>query len=218
MTRTMDERCALIVMAKAPRPGFAKTRLAPALGIDGAARLAERLLDTTIERAVASHIGPVTLCCDPDASHPAFVRLAGLHPIALTLQGDGDLGVRMQHALAQALHTHRRALLIGTDAPGIDAAYLRSAAEALFDHDAVLGPAADGGYTLVGVSACATPALFDGVAWSTAQVMAQTRDRLSRLALRHLELATLADIDEPADLPQLPAGWLADLHSPGATR
>ncbi|HEV7913082.1 MAG TPA: TIGR04282 family arsenosugar biosynthesis glycosyltransferase [Albitalea sp.] len=211
----MDRGCALIVMAKAPRPGFAKTRLLPALGADGAARLAERLLESAMATAVESRIGPVTLCCDPDATHAAFVRLAARHAITPALQGDGDLGVRMQRALSQALREHRRAVLIGTDAPGIDAAYLRDAADALIDHDAVFGPATDGGYTLVGVSGEAPASLFAGIAWSTAEVMAQTRARLGRLALRHVELRTLPDIDEPADLIHLPAGWLADGHSPG---
>lgn len=200
--------CALIVMAKAPVPGFAKTRLATALGADGAARLAERLLESTIEKAVASRIGPVTLCCDPDATHRAFARLASLHPIELAVQGDGDLGLRMHRALERAMRTHRRAVLIGTDTPGIDATFLREAARALLDHDAVFGPAVDGGYTLVGVSSNAPALLFPGIDWSTARVMQQTRAQLVRLGLEHVELPTLPDVDEPADLVHVPSGWL----------
>jgi rSAM/selenodomain-associated transferase 1 len=204
----MNNDCALIVFAKAPVPGFAKTRLAVALGADGAARLAERLLEATIHEAVASRIGPVTLCCDPDLTHPAFVRLVMLHPIELEVQGDGDLGTRMQRALDHALRTHRRAVLIGTDAPGLDAALLREAAEALVDHDAVFGPASDGGYTLVGLARAAPRSLFTGIAWSTARVMAQTRVRIAELGLTHVELRELADVDEPADLVHVPSAWL----------
>lgn len=205
----MNDDCALIVFAKAPVPGFAKTRLAAVLGADGAARLAERLLESTIQKAVACGIGPVTLCCDPDFTHPAFVRLSTLHPIELSLQGDGDLGVRMHRALDRALRTHRRALLIGTDVPDLDAPLLREAAEALADHDAVFGPAIDGGYTLVGLSNSAPALLFRGIAWSTAQVMQQTRERLAKLGLTHVELRELADVDEPADLVHVPGAWLA---------
>jgi rSAM/selenodomain-associated transferase 1 len=204
----MRSDCALIVFAKAPVPGYAKTRLAAALGDEGAALLAERLLESTIDKAVGAAIGPVTLCCDPDARHAAFARLAGLHPIELAVQGEGDLGLRMHRALERGLRTHRRAVLIGTDTPGIDADFLRDAARALDDHDAVFGPAVDGGYTLVGGSHRAPPQLFAGIDWSTPRVMQQTRDALTRLCLTHVELRTLADVDEPADLVHVPSGWL----------
>ncbi len=127
--------------------------------------------------------------------------------MTLTEQGEGDLGDRMNRALSRSLDRHGGALLIGTDAPALDAACLRAGALALRDHDAVFGPALDGGYTLVGLTRPA-PALFDAaMPWSTAQVMAETRRRLARLGLRHAELQVLADIDEPADLVHLPAGW-----------
>ena len=200
-----DARCAVIVFAKAPVAGYAKTRLAPALGAAGAARLAERLLNDAVAQAVASAVGPVELCCAPDASHPAFAALAARFAIALTEQGDGDLGVRMGRAFDRAFGIGRTALLIGTDAPGLDAAYLRDAARCLRSHDAVFGPALDGGYTLVGLTR-RVPELFEDIAWSTAQVMQQTRATLRRLGLAHAELAPLADIDEPGDLRHLPAG------------
>ena len=84
--------CAVIVFAKAPQPGQAKTRLIPALGASGAARLAERLLLNALEQAVGAAIGPVELCATPGRDHPAFVAALERLPIALTEQGDGDLG------------------------------------------------------------------------------------------------------------------------------
>lgn len=209
----MKPDCALIVFAKAPVAGYAKTRLAGVLGAQGAAQLAERLLQLTLEHAVRSDIGPVELCCTPDATHTAFQRMAALHAIALTLQGDGDLGARMHRALERALGTCRRAVLIGTDAPGIDALYLRQARKLLAEHDAVFGPALDGGYTLVGLSRSARP-LFEGVAWSTAAVMRETRERIAALGLRHAELPPLADVDEPADLIHVPRQWLQPSTTP----
>jgi len=198
--------CTIIVFAKAPVAGYAKTRLVPALGADGAANLARRLLETALAAALDAAIGPVELCCAPDERHPAFAGVPRIDASRLTGQGDGDLGTRMARALDRSLRHDAGAIVIGTDAPALDAAYLREAAAALVSHDAVFGPALDGGYALVGLRRPA-PALFEGIAWSTPQVMGQTRERLARLGLRHAELATLADIDEPADLRHLPAAW-----------
>ena len=127
--------------------------------------------------------------------------------IQLSEQVDGDLGARMLHALERALTGHDRALLIGTDAPGLDAQRLREAADALDMHDAVFVPAHDGGYALVGLR-YPMAILFDGMTWSTPRVMDDTRARLRAHGLRHAELPPVHDIDEPADLAHLPAGWL----------
>ena len=199
----------MLVFAKAPVAGFAKTRLIPALGGEGAARLAARLLRRAVEQACDAAPGAVTLCCSPDTTHPAFQAWTRDARVTLADQGDGDLGARMTAAFSRTLGdgSERPAVLIGTDAPGLDAAYLREAVQALRHHDAVFGPALDGGYTLVGLRHPA-PGLFRDIAWSTAAVMTQTRDRLHTLGLSHAELAPLADIDEPADLVHLPAGWL----------
>ena len=203
----MSASCPVIVMAKAPVAGFAKTRLIPALGAQGAAALAERLLERTVEQALAAALGPVDLCCTPDSRHPAFARYARCSGIELSHQAEGDLGARMASACYRWLARADRALLIGTDAPALDAVMLRRAAETLDDHDAVFVPAHDGGYALVGLRRVA-PSLFDGIAWSTATVMARTRERVAAAGLRHAELPPLADIDGEADLAHLPPGWL----------
>jgi rSAM/selenodomain-associated transferase 1 len=147
------------------------------------------------------------LCVTPDTGHPLFAQLQQEHGLQLTVQDDGDLGVRMQRALARALQAHERALLMGSDLPGLDAAMLRQADATLADHDAVFVPTFDGGYGLVGLRAAA-PMLFEGVRWSTPQVMQQTRDSAAAAGLRVAELPPLADIDEPVDLRHLPPGWL----------
>jgi uncharacterized protein len=200
--------CEVLVFAKAPQAGVAKTRLIPALGAQGAARLAERMLVHAVEQACAADVGAVRVCAAPGTAHPAFARLAQRFGVALASQVGADLGERMNHALTASLRSHAGALLIGTDAPALDAAVLRAAREALAAHDAVFVPTIDGGYALVGLRAPA-PGLFDGMAWSTPQVMAETRKRLAAHALTHFELPVLADIDEPADLVHLPPGWIA---------
>jgi uncharacterized protein len=193
------------VLAKAPVAGLAKTRLAPALGAEGAAALAARLLHHAVTQALAAGLGPVTLWVAPDASHPAFQRWQGRPGLSLAQQPGGDLGARMALAFAQA---RGPLLLMGTDAPALDAQMLREAAAALRGRDAVFVPAVDGGYALVGLQRPA-PTLFSAMPWSTPQVMAQTRARLAQAGLRHAELRTVADIDEPADLVHLPPGWAA---------
>lgn len=203
----MSTACRVIVMAKAPLPGHAKTRLIPALGAEGAAALAQRLLARAVEHALEAALGPVELCCAPDPGHSAFRPFAGRQHLCLSRQEDGDLGARMRRALDRALAHAARVLLIGTDAPDLDAPMLRQAAGALDTHDAVFVPALDGGYALVGLCRPA-PSLFDNMVWSTARVMADTRTRLAEAGLTHLELAPVRDIDEPADLPHVPRRWL----------
>ena len=206
----------LIVMAKAPVPGYAKTRLIGALGAEGAARLAARLLDRAMQAARNARLGPVLLACAPDTAHPAFVALAAHDGVTLMAQGDGDLGARMQRCVVHAFTQGAdRALLIGTDAPALDAAMLRRADAALAADaiDAVFVPAADGGYALVGLKQ-PRASLFDDMPWSTPQVMAATRQRLAQAGLRAVELPAVHDIDESADLAHLPAGWLQGLHVP----
>ena len=201
---------AIIVMAKAPQPGLAKTRLMPALGAAGAAQLARRFLHETLRAALAADIGPVTLCGTPDAPlHFAFEDLLRRLPLQWAAQGEGDLGARMARSLARALRLHDSALLIGTDAPALDAAYLRNAQHALTSHDAVLAPTADGGYALVGLRRMHA-ALFTHMPWSGPEVMARTRQRLLDLGLSWAELPLLHDIDEPADLVHVPPAWLRD--------
>ncbi len=208
-------------MAKAPVPGFAKTRLAPALGDAGAAALAERLLAHALAQAAAALPASLSLWVSPDAAHPAFARAQQRHGARLLLQPAGDLGLRMAAVFESAFDADTEplqhklpVLLTGTDAPALDAAMLRAAAAELVTHDAVFVPALDGGYALVGL-AHAAPALladlFSQMRWSHADVMTCTRKRLSNGHWRHAELPPVADIDIPADLARLPPGWLDDV-------
>jgi rSAM/selenodomain-associated transferase 1 len=202
---------AVMVMAKAPEPGLAKTRLAPALGAAGAARLARRFLAETVAQALAAKLGRVELCCAPDVRHPAFIEEARDDRVTLAAQGDGDLGVRMARAVARGLARAPRVLVVGTDAPALDAQVLRAASEALAGHDAVFVPAFDGGYALVGlrtVDMAAWRPLFEHMPWSTDRVMALTRERLAAAGLAHAELPAIADVDTPDDLVHVPASWL----------
>ena len=206
----MSTTTRIIVMAKAPRPGLAKTRLAAALGDAGAARLAARMLRHAVTQAVQAGCGPVELRVTPDADDAHFTALAREQPITVALQGDGDLGDRMARALAHGIDAQGAAIVMGSDAPALDAAVLRQAAQALATHDAVLVPAFDGGFVLLGLRRC-PPGLLAGLRWSHGQVLHDTVERLSLHGLSTKTLPALADIDTPDDLSHLPSGWL-DSH------
>jgi uncharacterized protein len=204
----MNEPIAVAVLAKAPVAGFAKTRLIPVLGADGAALLQARLIERAAATACAAAIGPVTLWTTPDASHPVFKALGTHLSIALARQVDGDLGARMLAAVAAAKGP---ALIIGTDCPALCADHLRAAADILRGGaDAVVVPADDGGYALIGLRH-AEPALFRDMHWSTPDVMSETRQRLRQSGLSWQEPFTLWDVDVPDDLKRLREIGLQDL-------
>lgn len=191
----------VIVFAKAPEPGKTKTRLIPMLGADGAARLHEKLIRHAVTTAGAARLGPVELWSTPSSAHPVFADLAMAHAVTLREQPPGDLGSRMHAALDDALATHAYGLLIGSDCLEYSASYLVTALDALAcGNDAVLGPAADGGYVLIGL-ARNHPALFKDIEWGSATVLAATRARLQELGWRFRELPVLHDIDRPEDVP-----------------
>jgi hypothetical protein len=202
----------IAVLAKAPIPGLAKTRLIARLGADGAARLQAVLTEHAVRTALAAGLGPVTLWCTPDTRHPAFAKLAHRTGVALEAQRGADLGARMAHAVAQRAGPGP-VLLTGTDCPALTPEHLRTAAAALEGGDeVVLIPAEDGGYVLVGLIE-SHPALFEGVPWGSDRVIEVTRGRLRALGLRWSEPTTLWDLDRPADLDRLatlPLGYLAD--------
>jgi rSAM/selenodomain-associated transferase 1 len=191
------EPVAIAILAKAPIPGFAKTRLIPVLGAVRAARLQARLIERAVDTACAAGTGPVTLWAAPDESHAAFQALRAR--VALKSQPEGDLGARMLTALKGA---HGPALVIGTDCPAMMPAHLRAAADALRSRDAAVCPAEDGGYVLIGLRQ-PLAALFAGISWSTDGVMEETRRRLRFHKLAWQEPAALWDVDRPEDLPRL---------------
>lgn len=190
----------LVVFAKAPVPGRVKTRLARHLGRRGAARLYRTLLRRTLATAAGAGLCPVQLWCAPDTRHGFFAACRRDFGVGLRVQRGDDLGARMDHALTAALREAASAVVIGGDCPTLAAADLRAAFSALAaGREAVLGPAEDGGYVLIGLRR-PCPALFRGIAWGGSGVLAATRRRLHRAGLDWLELPPHWDVDRPADL------------------
>jgi rSAM/selenodomain-associated transferase 1 len=205
----------LIVFCKAPVAGKVKTRLVPVLGLSGAAKLAHALLANTLAaaQAAADELGEsarIELCGSPEPEHADWSGVALPSACRRTAQIEGDLGRRMAHAFDQAMAQGDDVLLFGTDGPGLDAQRLLMAARSLSAHDAVLQPVTDGGYLLLGLKARTRQhsyALFEAMPWSTDQVAAITLCRLQRLSLSVEVLPPIHDIDEPADLVNLPENW-----------
>lgn len=203
---------AVLVFARAPLPGAAKTRLIPLLGAEGAAALHRRLVRQALASAAAA--GAAELWCAPDCSDPFLQAAAADCGASLHAQRGNDLGARMADALADALRRQRYAVCIGSDCPALNTRHLQQAIAALREgHDAVLAPAEDGGYALVGLARPA-PGLFAGIDWGGSTVMAETRDRLRAGGLRWLELETLWDVDRPEDYRRLQQSGLLDTLPP----
>lgn len=197
----------LVLFAKAPQAGAVKTRLIPALGAQGAAALARQMLGHTLQQALAARLGPVELCLSPAPQHPAWHSTAVPDAVLRTAQGEGDLGQRMARAVQRVTTQHQQSvLLIGTDCPALTAVRLTEAAAQLQTHDAVLIPATDGGYMLIGLKA-PCPNVFSQMRWSTPTVAFDTLRRMAALEMRVWQGLPLHDIDEPADLAHLPAGF-----------
>jgi rSAM/selenodomain-associated transferase 1 len=177
----------IIVFARAPVPGRAKTRLIPRLGAWGAARLQARLTRHAVGTALASEI-------------PFTIHVSGRNPFQRNAQRGKDLGERMHRALA---HARRPTIIIGTDCPELRPADLRRALRLLqAGYRAVLAPAEDGGYALIGMRH-ASPLLFESMPWGTGGVYAETARRLDAAGWRWRALRMVWDVDRPEDLDRL---------------
>ncbi|MHA1517529.1 MAG: TIGR04282 family arsenosugar biosynthesis glycosyltransferase [Alphaproteobacteria bacterium] len=185
----------LVVMAKEPKAGVVKRRLATGIGAAEAMRFFRTTLRHTLMRVGADPRWRTYLAVTPDASlsAPCWPRWPR---ITLLPQGDGDLGQRMQHLFD--VIPPGPAVVIGSDIPAINAGHVAEAFKSLRGADAVFGPAEDGGYWLVGLRRCPRRlAPFDGVPWSTDRALAVTRQNLSsrKVAL----VARLSDVDTAGD-------------------
>ena len=203
-----NQQTCIILFAKFPAQGMAKTRLQPALGIEGAAQMAHKLLLHSIEQAVATGF-TVELCVSPAPTDPCWQLLDFPESLRWSAQAEGDLGLRMLTASQQALTRFEHVILIGTDCPNLTTIRIRQAAQQLETQDSVMIPAFDGGYVLFGFKQVAAR-LFSNIEWSTASVAKVTQQRLAELRWSVALLEPLPDIDEPEDLPYLPEDWLDD--------
>ncbi len=191
----------LIVFTRYPEPGTTKTRLIEDLGEQGAADLHRKLAESTVAH--------VSLLQQMRQVEPVIYFTGGnktqmqdwLGPgLCYREQGSGTLGQRLDRASANAFKQGvNRLVIIGTDCPGLKAHHITQALDALCHKDLVLGPAADGGYYLIGMNRENSP-LFTGIKWGTATVLADTIRAGHKLGLSIEILDTLHDVDRPEDL------------------
>jgi len=193
----------VLVFTRTPVPGRVKTRLIPAIGAERAANLHRAMLWRTVATATHADVGPVGLWCSPASEHPFIAEIQREFGLDAQVQSGADLGERMHGAIQSQPADCEGALLVGTDCPFLESGDLQQAARALRQgDDAVIGPAEDGGYYLIGVRT-SNAALFSGIPWGSQQVLAMTRQKFRDLGWRWHELATRRDVDRPADLAAL---------------
>lgn len=200
---TRDVERTLIVFAKVPRPGRVKTRLAAAIGDVEAASLygimGRRVLD-----GVRGGRYRLIVYIDPANELAAAREWLGAGDVGFRPQEGDDLGERLAEAFRREFQRARQVCAIGTDAPAVDRRVVERAFDELSANDLVLGPALDGGYYLIGATAC-WPELFRDVPWSTEGVMTATLARARALQLRTATLEPLPDIDTVEDLERADA-------------
>ncbi len=189
----------ILIFAKAPISGFAKTRLIPALGANAAAQLAKKLLQHTVTEALNAHVGSVELCVTPDHNDAIWTTLGLPAGINWSSQGEGDLGERIARATKRCLSRGDSVLLIGTDCPSLSALKLYHAAQLLQRKDVVMTPTFDGGYALLGLTRY-HDSLFLDMQWSVATVAQVSTQRIEKLGWTLALLETEHDIDVPEDL------------------
>lgn len=191
----------LIIFTRYPEPGKAKTRLIPALGVEGAAALHRQMAEQTLTEArhlrASRSVFVEVQFAGGDRSQMQSWLGADLH---YQPQQSGDLGNRLSQAFQSAFDRGAKAIVtIGTDCPDVNAAVLSTALDKLQTHDLVLGPATDGGYYLIGLSDW-VPDIFVDISWSTQVVFQQTVAIAERLELSIAYLPMLSDVDRPEDL------------------
>ncbi len=194
----------IVLFTRYPEPGRAKTRLIPALGARGAAELHRRLTERTLDQVRATGL-PFEIR-STGGTPEQFVRWLGVANVVD--QGDGDLGARMKRAAAPY-----PTIFIGADAPDLTARHLADAAAALAGHDAVIGPALDGGYWLLGLTR-PLDQLFVEIPWGTDRVLLETLARARAAGVSLAMMPALADLDRPEDLRRWPELGLGGSRHP----
>jgi rSAM/selenodomain-associated transferase 1 len=199
MEKTQPPDRLIIIFYRNPVAGHVKTRLASGVGKEKALEIHIRLSTLTMQ-AVTSVTSAKVVFYDREILSGDFWED---HLFNKELQKGADLGERMYNAFQRMFRTgYQSIIIIGTDCPEITGPLLESAFENLQKHDAVIGPAFDGGYYLLGLKALA-PELFSGIKWGSASVFDQTMLKLKLSGKSVHCLARLHDIDRPEDLPFL---------------
>lgn len=190
----------ILIFVKAPVEGQVKTRLIPDVGPMRATQLYRELALHCIDKAVSTDLCQLQIWCAPDTSHEFFKSIQQQYQLPLYLQRGNDLGERMYNAISIALTTYRYVLIVGTDCPTLAKQDYDNALSALFNgNDAVIAPAEDGGYVLLGLQDIHRE-IFSDIEWSGASVFTDTETRLKTLGYHWLKLSGHRDMDRIEDI------------------
>jgi rSAM/selenodomain-associated transferase 2/rSAM/selenodomain-associated transferase 1 len=201
--RNVATKETLVLFSRYPQAGRAKTRLAHLLGPEGAARLQRRMTEYVVAQ-IAPWAARRGARCEIWFDGGTADQMRGWlgDEFSYREQGEGDLGARLQRAFAEHFDAGATSVaVIGADCPGLDAAILDQAFEALAQQPVVFGPARDGGYYLIGLRQ-PLPGLFQDVPWGTGAVLRRSLSKARQRGLRAALLPVLRDVDRPRDLPE----------------
>jgi rSAM/selenodomain-associated transferase 1 len=197
------EDTVILVFAKAPVEGRVNTRLIPDLGVQAATKLQEEFIYQRLHMLQQASLCAVTLMCAPDIHHECFVKCQQQYDVTLQQQAGENLGERMFNGIEHSLRSYKYCVVIGTDAPALDATQITSAIETLHEDKSnnsqvVFVPAEDGGYVLVGLDK-AYGFLFNNIHWGSDEVMQQSREVLQKTKISFTELVESWDVDRIED-------------------
>lgn len=191
---------AVVIMAKSPLKGDVKTRLSPALDERERRELYTELLNGTVERLRNIRGTDTLIACSPAGSSDFFTSCYGLPCFE---QVGADLGLRLSNAFMHIFNSgYKRAVVVGSDIPGLNASIAADALNSLRETDLAIGPSTDGGYYLIGLMK-PRPELFQSIPWSTSEVLKATLSKAHEMNLSMELLEILDDVDTPEDLKRL---------------
>lgn len=189
----------LLIFTKSPVLGEVKTRLQPDYSPEQSLKLHKHMMLNTLSLSEKLTDIDSELCCTPNRNTLFFLDCENQFPVLLSDQLGDELGERMAFSLSAALQTYEKVIIIGTDCPDLDETYIQQAIDALDTVDAVIGPAEDGGYVLLGLRKFSLD-LFTDFSWGSDTVLSQTRKVLNELSWTSKELGIMHDVDRPEDL------------------
>ncbi len=199
----MDNRPALLLFTKKPVPGQVKTRLLPNVSAATAADIALEMMVDTVEKTTACWPGKISLLVSPDTHHPQLRELADRGDLSLGIQSKGDLGVKMESAIRDALALSPAAAVMGCDVPSVSPMILQLAYERMLEGDNVMGPSIDGGFYFAGFQQYRR-GMFKDIEWGTPAVFETVLARLHACKMPiEVLLPCLKDVDLWSDFAEL---------------
>ncbi len=188
----------LLIFTKSPVLGEVKTRLQPVYSVEQSLSIHKKLMLSTLALTHDLNNIDIELCCTPNRNTLFFLDCENTFPITLSNQQGEELGEKMAYSLSVALKSYENVIVIGTDCPDLNKEYIEHAFKMLNEHDAVIGPAIDGGYVLLGLRKFSID-LFSQITWGSEHVFYQTKKVLDNLSWSYHELGIMHDIDRPED-------------------